>query len=406
LHIHASKKALIFISNSSLSNFTNIFSFEHRYTPISVVANKQAIKQIKETLKPNVGRVFDGKTYKDISKILETSESNETFKILVREKYETAQQRLNILETELANSEQKIKEANKKSEKFWKNEAQKKIQEYKKNLEVEHTKLNSDQAELIQERANLTAKVISLQKEIVQYHETAKKYDEVTSGLETKTNQLGEKLKSEQDVCSTLKDEIKHLSEIIRNKETELDVIRKDKEDLNSKIASLARKIEEKKSLQDKFKEQFPEILTALFDMIRSKEINQLSELINTHCVDLQSQMDTKIKDFVRDSDLALDKINSWDRKEEITPKDYDRLCEVHANTLADLYEAQEKIKVLSKPKSEKRVVPKPSRISESDIESVIGKWVDKGRLESELERAEDSYETLKQEILNLLTQS
>ena len=239
----------------------------------------------------------------------------------MREKYETAQQRLNILETELANSEQKIKEANKKSEKFWKNEAQKKIQEYKKNLEIEHNKLNSDQAELISERANLTEKVISLQKEIVQYHETAKKYDEVTSGLESKTNQLGEKLKSEQEVCSTLKDEIKHLSEIIRRKEAELDDIRKDKEELNLKLASLARKVEEKKSQQDRFKEQLPEILTSLIDMIRSKEINQLSELINNHCVDLQSQMDSKIEDFVRDSDLAIEKINSWNRKEETTQK-------------------------------------------------------------------------------------
>lgn len=86
--------------------------------------------------------------------------------------------------------------------------------------------------------------------------------------------------------------------------------------------------------------------------------------------------------------------------------QDYDRLCEVHANTLADLYEAQEKIKALSRPKSETQKSPKTNKISESDIESVIGKWVERGRLEPELERAEESYATLKVEILNLLTQS
>ena len=205
-------------------------SSQVKYKLMSVVANRSAVKKIKEILSSNINNVLSPTLTNEISEILTTSEEKENYKLLRIDKFEYVKKAFEQIKdqekraiNDRANYENKLSE-----------------------LETINNDIKLERDNLIAEKKSLSENILKIRQEIENYQGKVKEIKKRNDVLEVKTGKIGEELKGKDEVLKNKVGELERAKTKLEEEKTKLTKVKAKLEKIEKEKVESDRKVREK----------------------------------------------------------------------------------------------------------------------------------------------------------------
>ena len=205
-------------------------SSQVKYKLMSVVANRSAVKKIKEILSSNTNNVLSPTLTNEISEILTTSEEKENYKLLRIDKFEYVKKAFEQIKdqekraiNDRANYENKLSE-----------------------LETINNDIKLERDNLIAEKKSLSENILKIRQEIENYQGKVKEIKKRNDVLEIKTGKIGEELKGKDEVLKNKVGELERAKTKLEEEKTKLTKVKAKLEKIEKEKVESDRKVREK----------------------------------------------------------------------------------------------------------------------------------------------------------------
>ena len=205
-------------------------SSQVKYKLMSVVANRSAVKKIKEILSSNTNNVLSPTLTNEISEILTTSEEKENYKLLRIDKFEYVKKAFEQIKdqekraiNDRANYENKLSE-----------------------LETINNDIKLERDNLIAEKKSLSENILKIRQEIENYQGKVKEIKKRNDVLEIKTGKIGEELKGKDEVLKNKVGELERAKTKLEEEKTKLTKVKSKLEKIEKEKVESDRKVREK----------------------------------------------------------------------------------------------------------------------------------------------------------------